>query len=246
MRGKRRRTPNYVISSRSRSKKGKRRKNRKTDSSVGDTTIAQTTTANIAISSNNNDILLHKVTEKKRNDIPHSERQRRTTMVPIESSTTLQKKKKKKRKTSVSKSQRNLRDRSRMNTTQKRERVEKLRIVINGKERDFISAVTTRTAIAFYFVNTLNIPGPEEWEGRDGTVSTIIKGLNIPNGSRNTVKNVVKKVWDCIRTGTPYSAERKPGSGGHNKKIIASMVPTSKENDDLSIGSVSKPRTVSI
>ena len=81
-----------------------------------------------------------------------------------------------------------------------------------------ISEVARRHAIATYYVDVLDIEPPRLWKG-DGTVTTIIKALGMPPGSRDVVFRVLEDVWECQKNGLEYSGERRAGSGGQNKLI---------------------------
>ena len=70
-----------------------------------------------------------------------------------------------------------------------------------------------RILIKMYYIHILDSPPPSEWNGRDGIVSVIQQQLEIPNGSRNTILNVLENVFECTSMGNDYGRERVLGGG---------------------------------
>ena len=57
------------------------------------------------------------------------------------------------------------------------------------------------------------IAPPSEWEGCNGTINSIVQLLNVPQGSRRIVRDVVAEVYKA------YSLNRATGrTGGHGGK----------------------------
>jgi len=81
-----------------------------------------------------------------------------------------------------------------------------------------------RLAIAYDFVKVLGCPPEAEWEGVDGTISTIQQALKMQKGSRNTIKAVLLKVLACHEEGIIYSGDIESGSGGQTKLIVLGSV----------------------
>ena len=57
-----------------------------------------------------------------------------------------------------------------------------------------LDAKATRLAIAYQYLNVLGAPPPEEWDGRDGTVSIIENSLKIPNHFRRRIRVILSQV----------------------------------------------------
>ena len=49
--------------------------------------------------------------------------------------------------------------------------------------------------IFWYWRYTLDVPLRSHWKGFDGTISVIVRQLNLFKGSKGTVENVLKKSW---------------------------------------------------
>jgi hypothetical protein len=76
-----------------------------------------------------------------------------------------------------------------------------------------------RDAIAFYFLNALDAPPRGEWKGHGGTITIIVRELNLPTGSRDRVWKVLEKVQYCAENNLVYDPSRESGQGGQNKMI---------------------------
>lgn len=76
-----------------------------------------------------------------------------------------------------------------------------------------ITDAMRRHAIAFHYLRVLNAPEPDEWKGKGGTISTVLKALKLHNNSYRTVERVLKKVWDALCVGMPYNDERSNKGG---------------------------------
>jgi len=55
-----------------------------------------------------------------------------------------------------------------------------------------LSQRSKRIAIAYYYIHVLKAPGPQCWQGRNGTIAQIRKNLHIPEGS-----SVIRKFHQC-------------------------------------------------
>ncbi len=62
-----------------------------------------------------------------------------------------------------------------------------------------------RIAIAYYYVNGLGAPAPDQWAGKMGTVSKIRKALNMSPGSTGTILNVLRDVFDKRQQNLVYT-----------------------------------------
>lgn len=92
----------------------------------------------------------------------------------------------------------------------------------DGVPNDFSTVLddkNRRQAIAHYFVEVLFCPPEIEWDGVDGTISTIQKALKINSGSRNTIKQVISEVLECHEQGIVYSGDKHYTQGGQMKLI---------------------------
>ena len=89
-----------------------------------------------------------------------------------------------------------------------------------GDLADVLDDETRRAGVASAFIMMLDGPPESEWHGADGTISTIIRELHLPLGSRGMVEKVLQEVMLCHRNGDVYSPLRKPGAGGQNKLIL--------------------------
>ena len=67
--------------------------------------------------------------------------------------------------------------------------------------------------IKMYYMHILDSPPPSEWNGRDGIVTVIQQQLEIPNGSHNTILNVLENVFECNSMGNEYGGQRVLGGG---------------------------------
>jgi len=65
-----------------------------------------------------------------------------------------------------------------------------------------------RLAIAYFFVQALDIPPPLAWTGRNGTITHIQRTLNIPKGSYGLILNVLQNVAACYKNGIEYTGEK--------------------------------------
>ena len=88
---------------------------------------------------------------------------------------------------------------------------------IRTPQRDFVGDLadvlddeTRRAGVASAFIMMLDGPPESEWHGADGTISTIIRELHLPLGSRGMVEKVLQEVMLCHRNGDVYSPLRKP------------------------------------
>ena len=73
-----------------------------------------------------------------------------------------------------------------------------------------------RNLISLYYALVLGAPPEEEWDGHDGTISTIMMDLKIPHGSRDLIRTVLARTDEAVESGEMYDGSRKKGSGGHN------------------------------
>ena len=69
------------------------------------------------------------------------------------------------------------------------------------KSCNVLTNKTLRLAIAYVFVECLDIPPPEEWVGRKGTITIISRTLNISAGSTRSILNVLQNVTTCLEEG---------------------------------------------
>ena len=75
------------------------------------------------------------------------------------------------------------------------------------------SQADLRRLVSMFYVHVLQAPPPEDWNGKDGTVSDVIKGLRLRKGQRRTVHNVLVQTHHCLTTGKVYDGERKASRG---------------------------------
>lgn len=94
--------------------------------------------------------------------------------------------------------------------------------MIVAKDIVMISVTVRRSAIAHCYAQ-LGYPDDWEWHGRDGTISQVIAKLDLPLGSRNTVRRVFQQVVQCAKEGVAYDPEVR-GGGGRRRLIDASSV----------------------
>jgi hypothetical protein len=80
-------------------------------------------------------------------------------------------------------------------------------------------AQATRLAIAYFYINILGAPPPEEWDGRDGTVVILRQSLKIPKNSSGRVREIISQVHHCHCVGVRYTGERN-SDGGLGRKVI--------------------------
>ena len=76
-----------------------------------------------------------------------------------------------------------------------------------------------RGAIAVAFVEVFDAPPECEWEGRDGTISDLLRYHEMPDGSRDVVRRVLVDVVECHK-----ARVRNFGPGGHNKIITLGSI----------------------
>ena len=70
-----------------------------------------------------------------------------------------------------------------------------------------LSQKCTRIAIAYVFVEVLDIPPPQLWLGREGTIAQISRTLNISSGSTRLISNVLQNVTTSFKNGMEYTGE---------------------------------------
>ena len=76
--------------------------------------------------------------------------------------------------------------------------------------KPIISEQARRLVIAYYFVEILDPPDKVCWDTPvSGTISTTIRELKIPAGSRQSVKMVLQGVVACWERGEEYDGERR-------------------------------------
>ena len=78
---------------------------------------------------------------------------------------------------------------------------------------EVVSADQRRATIAVHYIDVLEAPPREERAVRDGTITVIMRKLQIPEGSRNVVVRVLNDVEECHAQQTEYSPLRKPDKG---------------------------------
>ncbi|KDO32050.1 hypothetical protein SPRG_03268 [Saprolegnia parasitica CBS 223.65] len=64
-----------------------------------------------------------------------------------------------------------------------------------------LAAPERRQLIAFYYIHVLAAPDESHWDGSNGTVSTLVKALKLPTGSRAAVRHVLEVVQHKFATG---------------------------------------------
>lgn len=95
---------------------------------------------------------------------------------------------------------------------------------LNEKER--------RMQIFWYWRDTLESPPPSQWKGFDGTISVIVRQLDLSKGSRETVLKVLKMAWlmhtkgkvydgRSARVGKPSNHARAITPGSLEEQIVA-------------------------
>jgi hypothetical protein len=83
-----------------------------------------------------------------------------------------------------------------------------LQATTSDKNCTTLNAQARRLAIAYYYVHVLGAPPPEDWDGRDGTVSHLRKALKIPTNSSGRVREIISQVHHCHCAGTRYTGAR--------------------------------------
>ena len=89
-----------------------------------------------------------------------------------------------------------------------------------GDENRLVLPEQQRCAIFVMYAQVLDAPPETEWHGQDGTISSIIKALHMPNGSRNVVKRVLLDSLRCIDEGVPYCSARKLTAVENSRALI--------------------------
>ena len=74
-----------------------------------------------------------------------------------------------------------------------------------------------RVAIAHYFLHVMEAP-PEREDS--ATASWILKHLEIPPGSRATVKTVIKEARECAKNGWQYTGDKATSS-----RVMLAAIP---------------------
>ena len=82
-----------------------------------------------------------------------------------------------------------------------------------------LNAQAKRLAIAHYYIQVLDAPSPEEWDGLDGTVIRIQKCLNFDVEYRRRIRVIISQVYHCHCIGTQYTGERNV-TGDLGRKVI--------------------------
>jgi hypothetical protein len=87
---------------------------------------------------------------------------------------------------------------------------DKTQTILNAtsEECPTLNSQATRLAIAYHYLKVLGAPPPEEWDGRDGTVTILKNCLKIPNNSRSRIRVIISQVYHCHCIGTQYTGER--------------------------------------
>lgn len=67
----------------------------------------------------------------------------------------------------------------------------------------YLSLAEERQLISLLY-RRLGASNPEEWDGRDGTVSKIISEANFSRNQRDKIRDVIKRTWQSLRAGTEY------------------------------------------
>ena len=75
-------------------------------------------------------------------------------------------------------------------------------------ESPTLNSHAMRLAIAYYYINVLDVPPVSEWGGHDGTISIIRMNLKVQN-SRSRVGEILAQVHACHWSGTQYTGDRK-------------------------------------
>ena len=75
-----------------------------------------------------------------------------------------------------------------------------------------------RWVIAFFYEEILLSPPREEWKGNGGTISEIIKLLNMSKGSRKVVENVLLECEAAERRGDSPNFDQKKRAFGPKQK----------------------------
>ena len=80
-----------------------------------------------------------------------------------------------------------------------------------------------RSAIFVIFVQVFDAPPESEWYRQHGTImsiSSIIKTLHMPLGSRDVVARVLEDATKCIEKGVPYCSARKLTAAENSRALI--------------------------
>ena len=81
-------------------------------------------------------------------------------------------------------------------------------------EHDPITREHRRAAYATAYVDVYMIAPPAEWEGCDGTINSIVRLLNVPQGSRWIVKEVVADVYQAYTQNREWDVNWRSANGG--------------------------------
>ncbi len=100
-----------------------------------------------------------------------------------------------------------------------------------------LNAQAARLAIAHYYIQVLDAPSPEEWDGLDGTVIRIQKCLNFDVYYRRRIRVIISQVYHCHCIGTQYTGERNvTGDLGRKTRIKKTSVEVRNIDDALAEG----------
>ena len=70
-------------------------------------------------------------------------------------------------------------------------------------------------AIYYFYVEHLDAPNEEHWNGRDGTVSLIRKLLGLPPHTRKKIRRTLESIIRCIRSGKQFEGKYEKNAGRH-------------------------------
>ena len=79
-----------------------------------------------------------------------------------------------------------------------------------------------RISIYCFWMKTLGTPGPKSWTGHDGTISAVIRGLKMSQGSYGTVRKVLEDAWRLHLKGEVYEGTHRlmTGRESNNKALV--------------------------
>ena len=87
-----------------------------------------------------------------------------------------------------------------------------------GGNGDHEEMKTRRISMWYLYNGVWGSPPEHQWGGRDGVISDIMRRLDMPEGSRDSISNTLHAGLACRSNNTIYRGERTP-SGGQNKLL---------------------------
>ena len=82
-----------------------------------------------------------------------------------------------------------------------------------------VSNTGLRLAIAYIFIECHDLPPEEEWHGQNGTITKILRTLNMTVNKRKVIKSVLENVTACYKKGIEYTGVNEMMQVRDTKKI---------------------------